>query len=762
VKVSLFKRVIWNMPVMISFAIALQVCSFAQQVGVVSAGPSTVSRSNHGAVLLPDGRVWLVGGDGASASTTTEYYTPSSGSVTAGFIAGPNLLGTQYAPLTVLLSTGKVLVAGNSNYTTDAELYDPSSGTVSKTGTTTYGHYRSSESELADGRVLLTGGISYSNKSELYDPATGVFTAGSNLQTGRANHASVLLADGRVLLVGGSGDATAELYDPARGIFMYTGNTTVSRSTPRAVLLNTGKVLVLGGTSDATAELYDPSTGVFTATGAMTVARSAPAVTLLTNGTVLVTGGNTSSAELYDPSTGVFTATTSMNASRTGHTATLLMDGSVLIVGGSGDTTAELYWPQSLTPAGLTAIGVVTQASASSANPTIRYIANGTMQGGTTVPLYSAQWSTGDSSIAAISNDVSSRGSLIRYTTGATTIKACAGSVCNSSQMQPSFRWTSPTTNIFNGTVLLQWYAAGGDASWTADIVIAGDDSYTIATGLPLSSSMKWDSTVVDDGHYELLIITRDKSGNQVGEAVRTVLINNSAEMHSGTTATSETWSSGEVQIISGNVIIPSGATVTIQPGVIVKAAQNTQIIVEPGGILNALGTSTSPIILTVMEDDSVGGDTNMDGTTSHPYAGEWGGVYVPTGGQFNFNQFTSIKYAASLSPGSITADTTWFGTSLYQITSKLTISSGATLTIQPGTVVKFGVGSGIVVQTGGQLVATGTAAQPIYFTSVKDDSIGGDTNGDGNSSAPAAGDWGGIIANGGAANLDHISVVSG
>jgi len=124
---------------------------------------------------------------------------------------------------------------------------------------------------------------------------------------------------------------------------------------------------------------------------------------------------------------------------------------------------------------------------------------------------------------------------------------------------------------------------------------------------------------------------------------------------------------------------------------------------------------------------------------------------------------------------GTIDKDTVWTAGNLYVITQDLSVSQGIVLTIQPGVVIKVsgrGPGGGDYYASAesleqrnlfvaGTLLAEGTEEQPIIFTSLQDDTVAGDTNGDASNSSPAPGNWGRIEMSTGsdASILRHVEI---
>ena len=104
----------------------------------------------------------------------------------------------------------------------------------------------------------------------------------------------------------------------------------------------------------------------------------------------------------------------------------------------------------------------------------------------------------------------------------------------------------------------------------------------------------------------------------------------------------------------------------------------------------------------------------------------------------------THFAFASTNVTDDIFSDTTWALTeSPYIVSSNLYIAPSTTLTIEPGVVVKFENNSSI--NSAGDIIANGNTNNKIIFTSIFDDSVAGDTNGDADNTVPNKNDWNGI-----------------
>jgi len=451
-------------------------------VGFVPTGSLNTSRYYHTATVLNDGTVLITGGEENNSTfvASAELYNPVTGSFT---VAGSMITVRDWHTAT-LLNNGMVLIAGGANHggtLASAELYDPTTETFTATGSMNTGRYFATATLLNNGKVLIAGGFTTATdltvlgSAELYDPTTGIFTITGSLNTAVGQQAATLLNNGKVLISGGDTASfvpttSAELYDPATETFSTTGSANIARRFHTATLLNNGLVLIAGGNgtdfnSLSSAELFDPVAETFSVTGSLNIARDTDTATLLNNGTVLIAGGETiaggqytapalASAEIYDPAAATFSFTSTMNTARVYHIATLLNNGMVLIAGGEDGVvggslaSAELYEPVMLTPPNLVSIAVTPATSTISPQTTQQFLATGTFSDSSTEQLASVTWSTSDTTLAEISNGAGTQGLSLAIAPGTATITASAGSVSGSATLT-----VRPTGSVSTGNL---------------------------------------------------------------------------------------------------------------------------------------------------------------------------------------------------------------------------------------------------------------------------------------------------------------------
>ena len=338
-------------------------------------GSITTARTGHTATLLANGEVLVAGGGNTTILPSAELYNQATGKWTAT----GSMTTARTDHTATLLANGEVLVAGGlsnggspigTSCASTAELYNPSTGQWTTTGSMTKTRGNHTAQLLPNGKVLVAGGLcsggfTYAdNSAELYDPSTGSWKATGSMNAARANTAATWLTNGQVLIARGNGTSSGarstELHNPSTGKWILTDSMNVYRPNLRATLLTNGDVLVFGGTglASSASEFYNPTKKKWTMTGQYYVAPSISGhtLTLVGTGKAQVAGGRdkysiTSYSRLYDSSTNSwpFNDASAMNHVHEFHTATLLPNGQVLVAGGFDGSTqlasAELYTP---------------------------------------------------------------------------------------------------------------------------------------------------------------------------------------------------------------------------------------------------------------------------------------------------------------------------------------------------------------------------------------------------------------------------------
>ena len=268
--------------------------------GWSAAGAAAAVRDLPTATLLASGEVLLVGG---GAAPEADLYDP----VSNRWRATGALHTNRTFHSAVLLRSGKVLVSGGwvaappNTHFTSAELHDPASGTFTATGSMAAGRRGHVSVLLRSGKVLVAGGTDGEalTSAELYDPDSGQWTATGSLAMGRGQFggriAAVLLDSGEVFI---PGPGPSEIYNPGSGTWRTGPAMAESRIGYTATKLPSGRVLVTGGNGLTSAEIFDPATSLWSPAGNMRHGRTNHAAAALADGRVLVSGGGGSGSPL--------------------------------------------------------------------------------------------------------------------------------------------------------------------------------------------------------------------------------------------------------------------------------------------------------------------------------------------------------------------------------------------------------------------------------------------------------------------------------
>ncbi len=324
---------------------------------------------------------WLSAcGASTNGSDSVEIGDPISGIWTPA----TRLPSLRDAPIVVALADGRTLVTGGAagenigwSAYSSTYLFDPADRSWSRSGLLNTARTDAAATVLSDGRVLVAGGMYIDradetaarilDSAELWDPASGSWSRTGPTARPRSKASAVTLTDGRVLLVGGwisNADqvplAPTEVYDPRTGRWASAGDLAIPRSGFSLVALQDGSALVIGGVGAESherltrVERFDPGLNGWSLAEDLPYPVVGAAAVVLVDGRVLLAGGVVRDAEpidddgdpyvsgltadalLFDPNSAHWTATTQMPGPRAGASAVLLPDGSALVVGGSG------------------------------------------------------------------------------------------------------------------------------------------------------------------------------------------------------------------------------------------------------------------------------------------------------------------------------------------------------------------------------------------------------------------------------------------
>ena len=312
--------------------------------GPSKAVATTAMRTGGTATKLADGRVLLTGGRGGTDNMpmrSADLFDPATGSITPT----GSMAFAHEGHLAVLLPDGRVMLLGGDYPALGPEVYDPATGTFGPASPLVArrvaGEPTFTVRGLADGRIGIGGPDRGSGGIRFLDTASGQL--GPTVEGCYWRAGAAVLPNGTIL-EGCGADQGAMIYDPTDGSsrkIEYTGELW------EPIPLADGRVLAQtrkGGRDDAVyfspTLVYDPATGEVTNIDAPgTVSPMSGTIAQLLDGRLLLVGGSQGNKSdalwLLDPKTWAFTDAGRLLAPRADPTVTVLDDGRVLVAGGA-------------------------------------------------------------------------------------------------------------------------------------------------------------------------------------------------------------------------------------------------------------------------------------------------------------------------------------------------------------------------------------------------------------------------------------------
>jgi hypothetical protein len=233
--------------------------------------PMASKRNIHTATVLGDGRVLVAGGfDGADypdlITDSVQLFDPETDSWETAQPMPPDLLqrdGARALHGAILLSDTQVMVVGGLGFGSgglpdlfSSFIFDSVTGEWSEAGPMLNGRRGHATTLLTDGRIVVTGGQGPQPFAEIWDPDEDVWDgAGVNL-TPRLGHSAVALPDGGLLVFGGFGAgrsnrlASVEFLRSGAGTWEEVPEMSTARDGVTATPLEDGRILVIGGEND--------------------------------------------------------------------------------------------------------------------------------------------------------------------------------------------------------------------------------------------------------------------------------------------------------------------------------------------------------------------------------------------------------------------------------------------------------------------------------------------------------------------------------